>query len=238
MSLSVPLSVTLKNIHFDGLVRTNERIYDLLSLGRSFEETIKGNTKSYTLNYIDWNNIENNVFHVTEEFEVECVDGRRDRRPDIVLFINGIPFAVIECKRPDKKESIKEAISQHIRNQKPEEIPKLFIYTQLLLVVNKNEGKYGTTSTNEKYWTRWTEKKTHASEIEKVININLGPDIKNKLFSTRFRYVRKYFDELESKKRLLTEQDKTIYSLLKPERIIEVSQRFIVFQAGYSGNNI
>ncbi|MCI0659732.1 MAG: restriction endonuclease subunit R, partial [Acidobacteria bacterium] len=61
----------LKDLPFDGLIRTNEKIYDLISLGKSLEQTIGGDTKSFTLNYIDWKNPENNVFHVVEEFEVE-----------------------------------------------------------------------------------------------------------------------------------------------------------------------
>src|SRR5262245_9680464 len=54
----------------DGLIHTNEKIYDLLSLGKSLEQTIDGDTKSFTLNYIDWKSPENNLFHVVEEFEV------------------------------------------------------------------------------------------------------------------------------------------------------------------------
>ena len=103
---------TLKNIPYDGLIRTNEKIYDLLSLGKSFEETILGNTKSFDLKFIDWENLDKNVFHVTEEFEVMQSDGKAHRRPDLVLFVNGIPLAVIECKCPDIKEPNKEAISQ------------------------------------------------------------------------------------------------------------------------------
>ena len=61
----------LKDVPFDGLVRTSEKIYDLLSLGKALEQTIDGDTKSFTLQYIDWRNPANNVFHVAEEFEVE-----------------------------------------------------------------------------------------------------------------------------------------------------------------------
>ena len=64
----------------------------------------------------DWENIENNVFHVTEEMTVSGL--HENRRPDIVLFVNGIPLVIIENKRRDKNESIEEAVSQHIRNQK------------------------------------------------------------------------------------------------------------------------
>lgn len=222
----------IKNIPFDGLVRTNEKIYELLSLGKSFEETIQGNIRSFTLNYIDWDN-KNNVFHVTEEFEVEKEDRKSSRRPDIVLFVNGIPFVVIECKRPDMKEPLEEAISQSIRNQRNEEIPKLFIYSQLLLAISKNESKYGTVSTPLKFWSVWREKEDYEEVLANVVNKPLSTERKEKLFSERFNYVRKYFDSLEISERLVTEQDKAIYSLCRPERLLELSYQFIVFDMGY-----
>src|SRR4029079_19235278 len=116
---------SLKDVLYDGLVRTNEKIYDLLILGKSLQQTISGDTKSFPLQYIDWTPetwLTNNVFHVTEEFVVERTASHEARRPDIVLLVNGIPLAVIECKRPDIKDPIGEAISQHLRNQRDDEI--------------------------------------------------------------------------------------------------------------------
>ena len=226
----------LKNIRYDGLVRTNENIYDLLSLGKSFEETFFGNSRSYTLNYIDWKDIENNVFHVTEEFEVETADGKSTRRPDIVLFVNGIPFAVIECKRPDLDKPMEEAISQHIRNQKDEHIPRLFIYPQLLLTISKNEAMYGTVSTMRKWWSIWQEREEYENfedEILNLINKPLLTEVKDKLFSQRFEYVREHFDSMEKDVRMVTEQDKGVYSLCRKERLMDLAYKFIVFDAGY-----
>ena len=81
----------------DGLVRTSEKIYDALLLGKSYPETVgEGKSLSFNLKYIDWEHPENNVFHVTEEFSVDSLDKQHPARPDIVLFINGIPFGVIE----------------------------------------------------------------------------------------------------------------------------------------------
>src|SRR5690606_24849791 len=101
----------------NGLVKANEAIYETLINGRSYTEFLPdGSKKSFTIQYIDWKNIENNVFHVVEEFAVERMDGNGTARPDIVLFVNGIPFAVIECKKASV--SINEGISQMIRNQK------------------------------------------------------------------------------------------------------------------------
>ncbi|HET6993004.1 MAG TPA: type I restriction endonuclease, partial [Bacteroidia bacterium] len=122
---------SIKNIPDEGLIRTSESVFDLLNLGKSFEETIQGDKKSFTIKYIDWESLENNVYHVTDEFAVDGINF--PRRPDLVLFVNGIPFVVIENKRRDKNFSIEESISQHIRNQKKEDgIPRLFHYAQLL----------------------------------------------------------------------------------------------------------
>ena len=117
----------LREFVFDGLIRTNEKIYDLLILGKSLSQTIDGDTKSFPLFYIDWNRetfLTNNVFHVTEEFAVERSGSHETRRPDLVLFVNGIPLAVIELKRPDDKDAMQNAISQHLRNQRDDEFPK------------------------------------------------------------------------------------------------------------------
>ncbi|QQS49313.1 MAG: type I restriction endonuclease subunit R [Acidobacteriota bacterium] len=220
----------LKDVPFDGLIRTNEKVYDLLSLGKSLEQTIDGAARSFTLNYIDWKNPRNNAFHVTEEFEVEEQGSRKTRRPDIVLFVNGIPLVVIECKRPDEKDSLEQAISQHLRNQNSEYIPRLFVYSQLLLAVNKNEAKYATTGTPMEFWSHWRENRDEGTEVERLVNKPLAKDRKDKLFADRFAYVRRYFDELEG--RLVTEQDRAIYSLCRPERLIELAHLFTVFDAG------
>jgi len=147
---------TLKNVPDEGLVITNEAVYDLITLGKSFSENMNGDKKSFTLKYIDWVNLENNHYHITEEFVVEGIKDKR--RPDIVLFVNGIPFVVIENKRRDKNESLDEAISQTLRNQRKEEgIPRLFHYAQLLLAIHPNQVKYGVTGTQSKFWSVWKE---------------------------------------------------------------------------------
>jgi len=96
---------------------------------------------------------------VAEEFAVERRGSHETRRPDLVLFVNGIPFGVIECKSPDLKDPIAQAISQQIRNQKEDEIPALFQYAQLLLAVSGNEAKYGTVGTPAKFWSVWKEER-------------------------------------------------------------------------------
>jgi type I restriction enzyme, R subunit len=222
---------TLRDVPFDGLVRTNEKIFDLISLGKSLEQTIDGDTKSFTLNYIDWRHPENNVFHITEEFEVECTGSREVRRPDIVLFVNGIPLAVIECKRPDLKQPLDQAISEHLRNQSSDYIPQLFIYSQLLLAVTKNEAAYGTEGTHAKFWAKWRDADDVSALLFQLVNKPLLKDQKARLFAERYRYVRDYFDELELEPRRITAQDRTIYDLCRPERLLELTYKFVLFDA-------
>lgn len=223
----------IKDVLYDGLVRTNEKIYDLLILGKSLQQTIDGDTKSFPLQYIDWDPdtwLTNNVFHVTEEYEVERTSSHELRRPDIVLFINGIPLAVIECKRPDIKDPIAEAISQHLRNQREDEIPKLYLYSQLLLALSKNEAKYATTGTAAKFWAVWREEVD--TPLAPLVNRPLSDEQKERMFGYRYEYVRAWFDKLEKKPREITPQDRTLYSLCRPDRLLDLTYSYILFDAG------
>lgn len=190
----------------DGLIKTNEKIYDTLILGRSYPESLSemDGTKSFNLNYIDWENPENNVFHVVEEFSVEREDGQGTVRPDIVSFINGIPFGVIECKKASI--SISQGISQMLRNQGKEYIPQLFKFVQIVMVTNKNETQYATTGTPKKFWSLWKEDK---ESIEY-----------------------KWFEETLAETvtcRIPTVQDKNIISLFHPRRVIEIIRFFTLY---------
>ena len=234
----------LKTMPYEGLIKTSEKVFDLLTLGKSYTENIQGNRKSYDLKYIDWENPENNVYHVTDEYNVETT--RFDdsmRRSDIVLFINGIPVVIIECKRTDLSDPIEEAISQHIRNQKSPEIPHLFVFSQILLAIcpsnpkiNKNRCKYGTTGADLKFWYPWKEdqqkKDQQKEQLKKLINTPLSKEKKDKLFTFGYRHCRQRFEDLEKQARQITNQDEILYSLCRPQRILELIKKFILYDAG------
>ena len=187
----------------DGLVRTSEKIYDALLLGKSYLETVgEGKMLSFNLKYIDWENPQNNVFHVTEEFAVDSQDKEHNARPDIVLFINGIPFAVIECKAP--QVSVEQAVGQTIRNQNTEYIPQLFKFAQIVMATNKNTVKYATAGTPKKFWNVWKE------QNEAWLQTGLEAHVSD---------------------RVPTEQDKNIISLFTKERVFELIRYFILFDA-------
>ncbi len=221
----------LKNIKYDGLLKTNEAIYDLITLGTAMEQTIEGDSKSFNMNYIDWRNPGRNTFHVTVEYSVERARSTETARPDIVLFVNGIPFCVIECKAPQIE--VEQAVSQSIRNQHDDYIPKLFIYSQMVLALNKNSAMYATTGTAAKFWGVWKEPQMDNGEREfeklaAVVNQPLAEDVIARVSST--------FDvkpEDFTGNRLVTGQDKSLFSLCRPERLLELAWKFTVFDGGF-----
>lgn len=187
----------------DGLVRTSEKIYDALMLGKSYLENLPdGTQKSFNLKYIDWENFNNNVFHVTEEYACESADKQHNARPDIVLFINGIPFGVIECKAPTVSET--QAVSQTIRNQRKEYISQLFKFAQIVMATNKNAVKYATCGTGEKFWNVWREQ--NEAFADKILSYAIVD-------------------------REITVQDRNIVSLFEPSRLLNLTKYFVLYDA-------
>ncbi|MBL8466316.1 type I restriction endonuclease subunit R [Methyloversatilis discipulorum] len=220
----------LKGVKYDGLLKTNEAVYDLLTLGVALEQSIEGDLKSFTLNYVDWRNPANNVYHVAAEFSVERTRSVDTCRPDIVLFVNGIPFAVIECKSPGVE--VVQAISQTIRNQRDEYIPRLFTYVQMTLGVNKNEARYATTGTPARFWSRWKEDVADA-ELAPLLEQPLPESVKASLFDLAFAGlgVREEAAPYLAG-RQATEQDRVLYALCRPARLLEMVWAFTVFDGG------
>ncbi|MEG2339760.1 MAG: type I restriction endonuclease subunit R [Odoribacter sp.] len=227
----------LRNVPMDeGFVSASQSVYDLLTTGKTLEQSIDGDKKSFTLQYIDWANLENNVFHVTEEFAVSRTGMTDTYRPDIVLFVNGIPLCVIECKRPDIKDSLTQAVSQHLRNQKEDGIRSLYVYSALLLSIATQSASYATTATPEKFWAKWTEQFANSEEqqaykqtlLQKVNEKLINP----KLFGERFGYVRGHFEQLHASPITSSVQDEYLYSLCRPERLLKLMYSFTLFDDG------
>lgn len=220
----------LKNVKYDGLQKTNEAVYDLLTLGVALEQSIEGDVKSFTLNYVDWRNPANNVYHVTAEFSVERTRSYETARPDIVLFVNGIPFAVIECKSP--KVEVGQAISQMIRNQRDEYIPRLFIYAQMVMGMNKNDTRYATTGTPTKFWSKWKEDVADAV-LQPLLEKPLPERVKASLFDIAFQELGVREDPAPYVVgRQVTEQDRALYALCRPERLLDLAWQYTVFDGG------
>jgi type I restriction enzyme R subunit len=203
--------IAMRNVPMEGgYISGNEAVYNMLTLGKAFEQSIDGDKKSYTMRYIDWQNPENNVYHVTEEFAVMRTGLNDTYRPDVVLFVNGIPLVVIECKRPDVKGAEEQAVSQHLRNQKDDGIRGLYVYSALLLAIGNSFGSYATTGSPAQFWNKWHEIFPGAN-AEQEYRVRLQCLVGNR----------------ES-----TPQDEYLYNLCRPERLLELVYHFTIFDAG------
>lgn len=221
----------LENVQLEGLQDTAKKVYHMIMTngGKTLREMVDGRISSHNFRFVDFAHPENNAFHVAVEFPVK--GKQEDIRPDIVCFVNGIPFAIIENKKSGT--DVKEALDQMNRNQRPERAPKLFIYPQLLIATNTEQCLYGTTGTPNKFYAAWKEKdidpKVLDTEIQKLIQTPV----------TRETYVQLCHDlngetinHIQLTDRLTTEQDRGLYGLLRPERLLSLSRHFVLFDAG------
>lgn len=133
------------------LYNNNNEVYKLLRYGAKVKENAGDNNE--TVHFIDWNNIDKNDFGVAEEVTLY---GNRERRPDIVIYINGIAVGVIELKR--STVSLADGIRQNISNQTKEFNEPFFSTIQYIFAGNDSEGlRYGTIGTPEKWYLNWKE---------------------------------------------------------------------------------
>lgn len=225
--------ISAPSLH-EGLLAANERIYEKLTLGITVTEFMADGKKHQpTIALIDWQDYQANRFHVSEEMEILSAQGTHTRRPDVVCFVNGIPLIVIEAKRPDSgnpgKSMIDEGVSQHLRNQRLDEIPELFAYAQLLLAVSHTDGRYGTVHTPAKFWARWRDEEFNEAHYTSLKNSPLSPQVKEALFADKPAEVRRYFESLWAKKMLPTDQDRLLASLADRKRLLEFVRMFLLF---------
>ena len=188
----------------EGLMFANERITNLLLLGTSLEENLEdGTRRSFSFKFIDFENLQNNDFYVTEEFEVSRVsqsDAQKHRRPDLVLFINGIPIVVIELKK--SSVSFENGIKQLEKEQGKDEIAHLFKYIQLTIAANGSEARYGTTGTPFKFYSVWKEQ-DEAKAKESLKSLINGREV--------------------------SALDMTLFALLSKDRLLRLVRHYIVF---------
>lgn len=136
---------------FDKSLATYKLLRDGDKISQGYGKTNK------QVQYIDWKNPLNNDFAIAEEVTVRRVtEDLKHRRPDIVVYVNGIALVVLELKKTSV--SVADAIRQNRRNQEDGEICQFFTTTQLLLAGNESEGiKYGVIKTPEEFWLKWKE---------------------------------------------------------------------------------
>ena len=188
------------------LYHANKDVYSLLRYGVKVRHGQGENTKTVWL--IDWKNPLNNHFAIAEEVSVK---GEHTKRPDIVLYVNGIALGVIELKR--SSVSVSEGVRQNLDNQKKTFIRDFFSTMQLVMAGNDTEGlRYGAIETPEKHYYSWKEENpAYNPDVDepskKHLSVNGVDDIDDIL-------------------------DFDIINLCQKERFLEIIHNFIVFDAG------
>ena len=189
------------------LYDVNKEVYSLLRYGVNVSPGIGQNKVNVEL--FDWENPKYNDFAIAEEVSVH---GTHKKRPDIVIYINGIAVGVLELKR--STVSISEGIRQNLDNQKKEFIQPFFSTMQFIMAGNDHEGlAYGTIDTTEKYYLRWKEVSEEANPNDKYLLEITAP-------------IRRLADSFDYR------LDKNIIQMLHKERFIELLHDFIVFDRG------
>lgn len=188
------------------LYDANKKVYSLLRYG--VKEKEESGEHNETIKLIDWDNIEANDFAIAEEVSIA---GENKKRPDIVIYVNGIALGVIELKR--STINVTEGIHQNLDNQKKEFIRSFFTTTQLVMAGNDTQGlRYGTIETPEKYYLEWKEanpKHTPQSDASVPTHLTLADAD-------------------------FTDQplDFHLYHVCNKHRLLDIINNFIVFDSG------
>ena len=188
-----------------GLYTANQRVYSLLKYGAKVKETPE--SAPQTVYFIDVENPTNNHFSIAEE--VTVVE-RQEKRPDLVIYLNGIAVAVMELKK--KSASVSNGIRQNLTNQKDGFIAPFFTTVQFCMAGNEIEGlRYGTTLTKEKYYMEWKPDGFHENEDERD-----QEDIR----------IMAYCEHIDN---LLLRQ---LYQMFDKKRFIDLIENFVIFDKG------
>ncbi len=195
------------NAQSKSLYDVNKAVYSKLRYGATVLPDIGHNKE--TVQLIDWANPLNNDFAIAEEVTIK---GVHNKRPDIVIYVNGIALGVIELKR--STVSISEGIRQNIDNQKHIFIKPFFSTLQYIMAGSDNEGiACGAIETKEKYYLKWKEVNEENNPNDKYL-LKLTKPIRQLALTVEHRL------------------DKNIIEMLNKERFIELIHDFIVFDRG------
>ncbi|MCL2044890.1 MAG: type I restriction endonuclease [Oscillospiraceae bacterium] len=198
------LIATANNLS-QGLYRANKNVYDLLKYGVKIQENPGESEK--TVYFIDWEHSQNNDFAFAEEVTIKIGS---ERRPDLVIYINGIAIAVIELKK--STVSVSQGIRQNLSNQSEHFNKPFFTTIQFVMAGNTSEGlRYGVIDTKEKYFMEWKNDKVDTT-AQPLDNLTLNI--------------------LEKCKELPDKLDWQLYSMFQKQRFLDLIHNFIVFDLG------
>ena len=203
------LILKLKPAQAGGLVEINKQFYLQLKNGITIDHHLDGKLYSETFQLIDWGNIHNNKMFIVPEYEY------KNARFDMVVFVNGLPLAIIECKMSNLSNGIDQLNRYH-------EHEDFFQFNQLNFVFTGAFAKYGTTSTSEAFYSVWRES---SSADQKYFTWDHLPNL-SQIFAGRLE---NFQNDINPKLSTNTETYTMIQSILLKERFFDIIQNFIVF---------
>ncbi|MCK7612363.1 type I restriction endonuclease subunit R [Roseibium sediminicola] len=187
------------------LIDANEKAYTALTYGITLPHTDSaGRRQDRSVRYFDFDKEDRNTFEFARQVTVK--GPRQEIVPDIILYVNGIPLVVIECKSPALSDPIGEALRQFRRYEGREEFqglgaPRLFEVSQLSLALARDVAKSGTTATPPRFWADWRDPYPMSSD---ALSSRLG--------------------------RTPTPQDALLAGMLAPENLLDLVRNFIIFE--------
>ncbi len=196
------------------IIENNRHVMELLLENTSVSENRSTGESSPTVRYIDFENRTNNRFIAVCQLKVRILGTEHHIIPDIVLFVNGLPLAVIECKSPKVKEPIAEAIDQMLRyseqrGAKGEGSAPLFFYNQFVVATCRQQAKFGTITTHsEKHFYRW------ADPFPRTV------------------------DELSHGGTSPNDQQRLVAGMMDPDNLLEILRNFTLFSTNDKGETI
>ncbi|QOW61024.1 type I restriction endonuclease subunit R [Treponema pedis] len=188
-----------------GLYTANKNVYERLKYGIKIAE--RSGEPERTVYVIDWDNPLNNIFSIAEEVTIKS---GAERRPDLVVYVNGIALAVIELKKASV--SVMEGIRQNISNQEELFNKPFFTTVQFCMAGNYTEGlRYGTVETKEQYYLEWKNDTVH-TEAQPLDEVSLAVLERCKNFPDKF--------------------DVQTFSMFYKYRFLDLIHNFIIFDSG------
>jgi len=198
------------------LVQANEQVLELLITNTKVSENRVDKTANPVIKFIDFENTDNNSFIAISQFKVAIPGSDSHIKPDIMLFINGLPIGIVECKSTKVEGPIEDAIDQMLRyanlrgTSEVEGNQRMFFYNQIMVATCRNEARFGTiTGKSKKHYYPWYD--PYPFKIDQIPgSLKTSPHNQNRL----------------------------IYGMLSKKNLLEIIQSFIVFSTDSEGRKI
>ncbi len=221
----------LKGIKGEGFHATNAALANLLTVGVNLEQTLDGDTKHFSLRYIDWEFHEKNIFHVAANYTLEHWHSHDPLSIDLMLFVNGIPFVVIECVAPQcSLQQAQTRLTNYHNNNKQ---PNLFVFAQMMLALNGQDACYAAVGNRTPQWMRWHEAIPY-EQLQDIRNQPLPITLKAALFDLAQQHIGNHLTTRQERPPYhiqyeMNHQDQTLYAMCRPTRLLELVQHATLF---------